>query len=91
MKFKKKGQLSDLALGVVVAIVSLFIGLYMISRVSGVTNITNTSDFYTPYQNLITNTSTIFDVLILVIIVVALGVAIAVLRGFGAPAPAPTI
>jgi len=94
LKLKRsKGQLSELALGVVVAIVALFIGLYMISKVSSITNIDNSSEFYTPYQNLVSNTSTIFDVLILVIIVVALGVAIAVLRGFGTitRAPAPTV
>ena len=81
--FGNKGSLSSLALGVVIAIVSLFIGLYMISKVSNVANIDNTSDFYTVYQSLTTNTGTIFDVMILVIIIVALGVAIAVLRGFG--------
>ena len=84
LKMNKKGALADLALGMVVAIVALFIGLYMISEVSDVASINNTSSFYTIYTSLITNTSTIYDVLILVIIVVALGVAIAVLRGFGA-------
>lgn len=55
-----------------------------------VTNVTieypasrSTTSWYTLQGNLITNTGTIFDVLILVIIVVSLGVAIAVLRGFG--------
>ena len=79
----KKGNLSGLALGLVVAVVALFIGLYMISQVSEVASIDNTSDFYTTYQSLSTKTGTIYDVMILVIIVVALGVAIAVLRGFG--------
>jgi hypothetical protein len=41
-------------------------------------------------DNLISNTSTTYDVMILVIIVVALGVAIAVLRGFGASSGTPT-
>jgi len=86
--FGNKGSLSSLALGVVIAIVSLFIGLYMISKVSNVANIDNTSDFYTVYQSLTTNTGTIFDVMILVIIIVALGVAIAVLRGFGSTSAA---
>jgi len=80
---QRKGQLADLALGVIVALVTLFVGLYMISKVSAVAAINNTSDFYTPYTSLVSNTSTIFDVLILVIIIVSLGVAIAVLRGFG--------
>jgi len=75
--------LSRLAMGVVVAIVMLFVGLYMISKVADVASINNSSDFYTIYTSLTSNTSTIFDVLILVIIIVALGVAIAVLRGFG--------
>ena len=83
-KIGKKGALADLALGMVVSIVALFIGLYMISKVSDVTAINSSSDFYSTYTTLITNTGTVYDVLILVIIVVALGVAIAVLRGFGA-------
>jgi hypothetical protein len=80
----RKGSLSDLSLGVVIALVSLFIGLYMITKVADVTAINNSSDFYSVYTNLTANTGTIFDVMILVIIVVSLGVAIAVLRGFGA-------
>jgi|GEM_PF-2244664 len=79
---KRKGQLSELALGIVVAIVALFIGLYMISKVSNIAKINSSSEFYTPYQNLVSNTTTIFDVIILVVIIVALGVAIAALRGF---------
>ena len=88
-KRHRKGSLSDLALGVVVALVSLFIGLYMISKVSDVTAINTDagSDFGTVYTNLVTNTGTIYDVMILVIIVVSLGVAIAVLRGFGTTSP----
>jgi hypothetical protein len=82
-----KGSLSDLSLGVVIALVSLFIGLYMITKVADVTAINSDSDFYSVYTNLTTNTGTIFDVIILVIIVVSLGVAIAVLRGFGATSP----
>jgi len=83
LKISRKGQLSELALSIVVAIVALFIGLFMISKVSTITAINSTNDFYSTYSSLITNTGTIYDVLILVIIVVALGVAIAVLRGFG--------
>jgi len=82
-KRRSKGALSDLALGVIVSLVTLFVGLYMITQVADITAINNTSDFYTVYSDLTSNTSTIFDVMILVIIVVALGVAIAVLRGFG--------
>lgn len=41
-------------------------------------------------QSLVTNTTTIYDVLILVIIVTALGVAIAILRGFGGHSGTPT-
>jgi len=77
-----KGTLSGLALGVIVAVVALFIGLYMISKVSDVASINSTSDFYNTYTDLVSNTGTIFSVLILVIIVVALGVAIGVLKGF---------
>lgn len=90
---RRKGELSGLALGIVVAVVALFIGLYMITKVSDVAKIDNTSDFYSTYQNLVTNTGTIYDVLILVIIVVALGVAIAVLRGFsrGGTAVTPAV
>jgi len=54
----------------------------MIAKVAEIAAINNTSDFYSIYTNLTTNTGTIYDVLILVIIVVALGVAIAVLRSF---------
>ena len=79
----KRGNLSGLALGLVTAVVALFIGLYMISQVSQVAAIDNTSDFYDIYTGLASKTSTVYDVMILVIIVVALGVAIAVLRGFG--------
>ena len=78
----RKGSLSGLALGVIVGIVSLYIGLYMIVKVSDIVAVNNTSDFYSIYTNLATNTSTVYDVMILVIIVVALGVAIAVLRSF---------
>ena len=77
-----KGSLSSVALGVVVALVSLFIGLYMISKVSDIASISNTSDFYTTFTSLVTNTGTIFDVMVLVIIVVALGIAIGSIRGF---------
>ena len=87
---KKKGALADLALGVVVAIVALFLGLYMIAKVSDVTAINADSDFFTTFTSLVTNTGTIYDVMILVIIVVALGVAIAVLRGFGGGGGAPS-
>lgn len=79
----RKGQLADLSLGVIVTLVTLFVGLYMISKVSAVASINNTSDFYNTFQTLITNSRTIYDVLILVIIIVALGVAIITLRGFG--------
>lgn len=79
----RKGALSDLALSVVVALVALFIGLFMITKVSNITSINNSSDFYSVFTDLTSSTGTIFSVLILVIIVVALGVAIAVLRGFG--------
>jgi len=84
-----KGELSSLALGVVVAIVALFIGLYMISMVSEVAAINNTSDFYSTFSNLVTKTGTIYNVLILVIIITALGVAIWVLKGFGGTRTSP--
>ncbi len=78
----RKGSLSGMALGVITALVAMFIGLYMIVKVSVITAIENTSDFYTTYTSLASNTGTVFDVLILVVIVVALGVAIGVLKGF---------
>jgi len=78
----RKGSLSGVSLGVVVAIVSLFIGVYMISKVASIAAINNTSDFYSIYTNLTTNTGTVYDVLILVIIIVALGIGIGVLRSF---------
>jgi hypothetical protein len=80
----RKGNLTSVSLSVVVALVSLFIGLYMIAKVSGVAAINNTSDFYTTFTNLVTSTGTIFDVMILVIIITALGVGLWVLRGFTA-------
>jgi len=79
---KRSKGLTNTALQVVTAIVALFIGLYMISKVSDVASIDNTSDFYTTYTSLTTDTGTIFDVVILVIIVFTLGLAINVLRGF---------
>ncbi|MCD6398294.1 MAG: hypothetical protein J7L08_00030 [Candidatus Aenigmarchaeota archaeon] len=51
----KRGNLSGLALGLVVAVVALFIGLYMISQVSSIFSVDPTSDFYTIYKSLITN------------------------------------
>jgi len=82
---RRKGaeSITGIALSMVVAVVALFIGLYMISQVSTITSINSTSDFYPIFQSLTSKTGTIYDVMVLVIIVVALGVAIAVLRGFG--------
>jgi len=79
----RKAQLSSVALGIIITIVSLFIGLFMITNVSEITAINNTSDFYSIYTNLVSSTSTIFEVIVLVIIIVALGLAIAILKGFG--------
>lgn len=90
MKRRSKGQLSSLALSIVTAIVALFIGLFMIEKVSSVTGINNTSAFYNVFTSLTTSTGTIYDVLTLVIIVVSLGVAIGVLQRFtggGGPGP----
>lgn len=75
-------ELSAVAMAVITTIVSLFIGLYMVSQVSDVASIENTSDFYAIYTSLTTDTATIFDVLILVVIVVVLGIAIGSLRNF---------
>ncbi len=81
----KRGKLSGLALGLVVAVVASFIGLYMISQVSSIFSVDPTSDFYSIYQSLTTKTSIIYDVndfghnilvIIVVVIVVALGVAL---------------
>jgi len=78
-----KGQLSGLAMTVVIALVALFIGLFMISMVSDITEISNDSELYSVFTYLQDQTSTVFKVLVLVIIIVALGVAINVLRGWG--------
>jgi len=80
--FGKRAQMAGVALGSVIAIVALFIGLFMISKVSDITALNNTSSFYTTYTKLITSTGTVYDVITLVIIIFALGIAIAVLRGF---------
>ena len=82
-KRRRRKGISNLAMGVIVGIVTLFVGLFMITKVADITEINNTSDFYSIYTSLTTNTSTIYDVLILVIIIVALAFAIGVLRGFG--------
>lgn len=78
-----KGDLSTLAMGVIITMVVMFMGVYMISMVSELTAINNTSDFYSITTDLVTSTATVYNVLILVIVITALGVAIAVLRGFG--------
>jgi len=84
---KRKGQaVSNTAMAIIVAIVVLFVGLFMISEVASVASINNTSDFYSVYDSLVTNTSTIYSILVLVLIVVGLAVAIAYLRGFGGQA-----
>jgi len=90
LKRRSKGILSATALAVIMAIVSLFIGLFMISKVSSVASINNSSDFYSTYQSLVSNTGTIYDVLILVLIVAALGVALAFLKGFAGGGGTPT-
>ena len=83
-----KGDLSTLAMGVVIAVMVMFMGIYMISMVSDLTSVNNSSSFYSMTQTLVTSTATVYNVLILVIVITALGVAIAVLRGFGSPTPA---
>jgi len=74
--------LSKTSLAVVTAIVALFVGLFMISKVADIAEINNSSDFYTTYTSLVTNTSTIYDVLVLMLIVAALGIALVYIRGF---------
>jgi hypothetical protein len=89
-----KGALSDLVLGMGVSLVIAFVVLFMLQKVSDITGINNTSRFYSTFNSLVSNTSTVFDVIILVIIIVALGVGINVLRGtFGAGggAAAPSV
>ena len=76
-------DIQTVVMGLVVAIVMLFVGLYMIQQVSDVASIDNTSSFYTTFTSLITNTGTLYQILVLVLIVVALAVAIAYLVNFG--------
>jgi hypothetical protein len=83
MLISRKGALDDLALSVVIFIVTLFVGIFLISKVSTITAINNSSDFYTVWGSLVSNTGTMYDVLILVGVVVAIGVAIGVLKGVG--------
>ena len=80
---KVKGTLTNLVLSAVTALVGAFIGIYMISKVADIANIANTSDFYTVYTSLVTNTGTIYDVIILAIIIAVLAVPIILMRGFG--------
>jgi glutathionyl-hydroquinone reductase len=44
-----KGDLSTLAMGVIITMVVMFMGVYMISMVSELTAINNTSDFYSTW------------------------------------------
>ena len=83
----KKGALSNLALSVVITIVTLFVGLYMVSKVENIANLSCSTQFGSVNTALVSNTSTIYDVLILVVIIVSLGVAIGVLRGMSGSAP----
>ncbi len=72
--------LANAITGVGIAVVTMFITLFMIVKVAGITAIDSSSPFYSVYQDLTTNTSTIFSVVILVIIVASLAVAIWYLR-----------
>ena len=76
-------NLPDVAVSVLVTTVILFVGLYTISMVSNVVALNSLDKFYNVFTTLLTNTGTLFDVMILVIIIVVLGVAVMVLRGFG--------
>ena len=69
-------------IGIVLGIVILFIGLYMIAKISNVADLSSDANFNTTFSNLVTNTNTIYDILILVLIVVGLSVAVAYLSGF---------
>jgi len=90
LKLKKRRPQKGLAntvMAVGIAIVTLFIVLFMIVKVAGITAVDSTSDFYSIYTDLVTNTKTIYSVLILVLIVAALAVAIWYLRSrFGTSA-----
>jgi hypothetical protein len=73
----------DMALTVLVSIVILFIGLFMISRISelignllGVTN-----KFYGTFTNLVANSGMLFDFMVLVILIVVVGASILILKG----------
>lgn len=74
---------AEVSMEAIQALAILFIGIFIISTVSDITAINNTSSFYSTYTDLIAKTGTIYKVLILVLIVAALAVAVHVLRGFG--------
>lgn len=82
VKLRKRPSkgLAETVMTVGIAIVTLFIVLFMIVKVAGITAIDSTSDFYQIYVDLTQNTQTIYSVLILVLIVAALAVAIWYLR-----------
>lgn len=80
---KSKKGLQGTAMAIVVVVVTLFIGLFMIQKVADITAINNTSSMYSTFTSLVTNTSTIYSILVLVVIVAALSVAIYYLTRFG--------
>ena len=78
-------SLQDIGLGAVITLVTLYVGLFMITKVSNITAIDSGSDFYNAYSSLVSGTGTIFDILVLVTIIVALGAALYALRAGAAP------
>ena len=83
LSHKRRGT-AEVSMEAIQALAILFIGLFIITTVSDITAINNTSSFYSTYTDLISKTGTVYKVLILVLIVAALAVAVHVLRGFGA-------
>ena len=79
----RKGALDSMALTVVNVIVIMFVGLFLISKVSTLTAINNTSSFYNIYTTLATSTGTLYDVVILVSFIFAIAIAIGMLKGIG--------
>jgi len=81
-KRRPQKGLSETVIEVGTTVVVLFIVLFMIAKVAGITAIDSTSDFYTVYQNLTDGTTTVYDVLLLLVIVAVLGIAIYFIKRF---------
>jgi len=73
----------DLALAVLVTTIILFIGLFMISRISElIGNLLGVGNkFYGTFSTLVSNSGMLFDFMVLVIIITVLGASILILKG----------